>query len=273
MSSLGIPEQPRIPGYEPVRPLGINLGVVYVARHSSSGKLVALKIWPVTFAEHALEIHGPTARLRHPNIIHTYEMGEFEGNYFCAIEWVERSLAERLQEGCLPDVEAARVAYAIGSALQYARAQGMAADSLSPPRICLADHQVPKLTRFCAIESFEKPVLTKGAQIPVNLLRSPALMPPEWLSGAGGGGEPSEVYRLGALMYEMLTARPPFRADSAVDVVKQVFNEMPERPRNVNPRVGRKLDAICMKCLEKQPTARYTSLQDLLDHLEPLAST
>ena len=73
-------------------------------------------------------------------------------------------------------------------------------------------------------------------------------------------------------MYEMLTARSPFRADSMGTTLMRVLHEMPERPRETNPRVGRELDALCMKCLAKQPKARYVSLQDLLDHLGPFAS-
>ena len=78
---------------------------------------------------------------------------------------------------------------------------------------------------------------------------------------------------MGVLMYELLTARPPFTADGAVETVKRVLYEMPEPPRKVNPRVGRDLDAVCMKCLAKQPKTRYASLQDLLDHLEPFESS
>ncbi len=118
-------EQPPIPGYEPIRVLGINLGTVYLARHSSSGALVALKVWRLEFAEHARDLDAPLARLHHPNIIRVFGMGEFERYYFCALEYVERTLADRLREGPVPDVDVAQLAQAVGSALQYARDQGM----------------------------------------------------------------------------------------------------------------------------------------------------
>lgn len=255
---VSFPAQPPIPGYEPIRPLGINLGVVYLARHSS-GVLVALKVWRLEFAGHARDLHSPEAQLHHPNIIRVLGMGEFEGNFFCALEYVERTLADRLRDGSLSGVEVARLAHGVGSALRYARDQGMVPISLSPKSILLTDDNVPKLSGFCASEAFGRP----------PNLPPPALMAPEWVSGADTASEASQVYCVGALMYEMLTARPPFAADSAVATLMRVLYEMPELPRKVNRRVGRGLEAICMKCLAKQPESRYASLQDLLDHLKP----
>jgi serine/threonine protein kinase len=249
MGGVSFPEQPSIPGYEAIRPLGINFGAVYLARHSSSGALVALKVWPRKFAEHARDVYAPSTRLHHSNIIRAVGMGEFEGSFFCALEYVEHTLADRLGGGLLPDVEVARLAGAVVSALQYARAQGMIPRSLSPKSILLTDDNVPKLLDFCAIDTFGKP----------PNLPPPALMAPEWISGADTASEASQVYCMGALMYEMLTARPPFTADSALATMRLVLHEMPKPPRKVNPRVGRELDAVCMKCLAKQPKARYVS--------------
>ena len=127
---VNFPEQPPIPGYEAIRPLGMNLGVVYLARHLSSGALVALKVWHIKFAGHARDLLAPLARLRHPNIIRVLEMGEFEGHFFSALEYVEQSLADRLREGPLPDLEVSRIARAIVSALQHAGDRGMVASGL-----------------------------------------------------------------------------------------------------------------------------------------------
>jgi serine/threonine protein kinase len=259
---VSFPEQPPIPGYEPVRPLGINLGELYLARHSHSGALVTLIVWSLEFAEHARELHAPTARLRHhPNIIRVYGIGEFERSFFCALEYHENTIADGLREGPFPDLEVARLARAIGSALQYARDQGMTAASLSPTDILLTDDHVPKLTSFCAIETFGKP----------PNLPWPALMPPELMSGEDLN-EAGEVHRIGALMYEMLTARPPFEAHGAIETLFRVLHETPEPPRKLNRRVGRDVDAVCMKCLEKHPTARYVSLWDLLRDLKSFES-
>jgi len=263
VGGVSIPEQPPIPGYEAIRLLGINRGAVYLARHSGSGALVVLKVWHTEFAGHARDLVAPSARLNHPNIIRVLEMGEFEGRFFCALEYVGRCLADWLQEGPLPDVEVARVARAVGSALQYARDQGMVPLSLAPTSIFLTDEDVPKLSDFCASETFGRP----------PNLPPPALMPPECVLGADDTSEAVLVYRVGALMYELLTATRPFAADSAAATLMRVLYEMPEPAWQVNPKVGRHLDALCRKCLAKEPKERYASLRDLTDHLEPFASS
>lgn len=256
------PEQPPIPGYEPIRPLGINLGVVYLARHSSSGMLVVLKVWRLEFAGHARDLHAPSARLHHPNIIRVLEMAEFEGSYFCALEYVERTLADKMRERPLPDGEVVRLAHAIGSALQYALDRGLIPLDLSPRSILLADGNVPKLSAFCASETPDK----------FRNMPAIARLPPEWVSANDTGGEASQVYRMGVLMYELLTATSPCAADGIVATAMRVLHEMPVPPRKVNPGVGRRLAAICMKCLAKQPAARYHSLRDLLHELASLKS-
>jgi len=261
---MTFPEQPPIPGYEPIRPLGINLGAVYLARHATSGSLVALKVWPLRFEGHARDILEAQAALDHPNIIRVLGMGKFEGSFFCAIEYVERTLADKLRDGPLSGAEAARLIRAIVSALQYALDQGMTASSLSPKSVLLTDDDVPKLSDFCASEAFGEPP---------NLPSPTAFMAPEWLSGTDTGSEASHVYRVSALMYEMLTARPPFTGTNARATAMQVLHEMPEPPRKVNPRVGPDLEAVCMKSLAKEPKARYGSLQELLDHLSPFESS
>ncbi|MFQ5651032.1 MAG: hypothetical protein ACE5IY_13920 [bacterium] len=178
---MSFPEQPPIPGYEPVRPVGINLGAVYLARHLSSGELVALKVWRLELAGHVRDLYAPSARLHHPNIIRVLGIGEFDGNFFCALEYVEGTLADRLRIEPLPEVEVARIARAVGSALQHARDQGMTPCSLSPTSILLTDEKLPKLSSFCTSESFGKP----------PNLPPPALMAPEWVSGADTGSEAS----------------------------------------------------------------------------------
>jgi len=128
MEGVRFPDQPPIPGYEPIRPLGKNGGVLYVARHSASGVLVALKVWPLELENHARDVHGPLAYLHHPNIIRLFEMGQFEGKFFCALEYVEQTLADTLREGPLPGYEIARIACRLGSALEHAREHGMIPD-------------------------------------------------------------------------------------------------------------------------------------------------
>jgi serine/threonine protein kinase len=132
--------------------------------------------------------------------------------------------------------------------------------NLASRSILLTDENVPKLSDFCASEIFGKP----------PNLPSPALMAPECvLSGVGTASEASQVYRVGALIYEMLTARPPFVADNVLATLKRVLHDVPEPPRQVNTKAGIDLEAVCMKCLRKRPEARYTSLHELAGDLKP----
>jgi serine/threonine protein kinase len=265
VGGLSVPEQPPIPGYEPVRPLGLNSGVVYLARHSSSGALVVLKVWSKENASSARRQMTPLARLSHPNIIRVYGMGEFEASFFCAFEYIGRTLADRLRlEGPLPGVEAARLARSIGLALQYAREQGSIAEGLTANEIGLTDENVPKLFGFVSSETIQEHLT----------LFAPAWMPPEWVtSGVASADDSSQTYRLGALMYEMLTAMPPFTGDSMLSILKRVVDETPTPPSRLNARVCGRLDAACMQCLAKRPKARFASLGHLLDELESLKAT
>jgi serine/threonine protein kinase len=256
--------QPAIPGYEILRTLGVNLGTVYLARHVASGTTVALAVWRLEFADHARDVYGSLARLGHPSIIRVLETGEFQGSYFYSLEYFERSLADRLREGPLPDAAAARIARHASSAVQHALKRGITPLSLSARSIGLTDEGLPKLTEFGPIGSFEMPTFLSHA----------AGIPPEWVSGASTdtASEASQVYRLGVLLYEMLTTKLPFAADEILATLARILREMPDCPRTVNPKVSQDLDAVCMKCLMKDPGARYASLQDLVDHLDRLES-
>jgi serine/threonine protein kinase len=144
-----LPKQSPIPGYELVRILGMNLGTVYLARHTNSGALVALKVLSREHADRIREHDGPVAGLDHPNIIHVVGMGEFGDHCYLAWEYVGTTLAQRLANGPLPDEEVARLAEAVALALEYARFQGVTCSNLSPGDILFTDDNVPKLMSFC----------------------------------------------------------------------------------------------------------------------------
>jgi len=254
---MAFPAQPPIPGYEPVRLLAINLGTVYLARHSSTGMLVALKVFRRDFAQHSRDLHAPLAHLHHPNIIRVFGIGDFEESSYCALEYVEKTLADRLLQGSLPEVEAARLTRAVASALQYARDQGMILLNLTPNAILLNEENVPKLADFHAGDArTESHAITLPS----------AFMAPEELQGITTAA--TDVYRLGAVMYAMLTGEPPFADRSGLEAtLRQLIGERPMPPRQVNAKVGSDLEAVCMKCLEKRPEARYASLQELADSL------
>jgi len=254
---MAAPQQPQIPGYEPVRLLGINLGTVYLSRHSNTGALVALKVFRCEDAQHVRDLHAPLARLDHPNIIRLFGMGDFEKLFWCALEYVETTLADRLLRGPLPEAEVAEVTRNIAFALQYARTRGMRPLGLSPKAILLSEENVPKLIDFCPVDV--------PATLPVRTLPSP-FMAPEELSGVITAA--TDVYRLGAVVYAMLTGKPPFGDDGdMVATAVAVVTERPIPPRRLNAAVGNDLEVVCMKCLEKRPEDRYASAEELISDL------
>ena len=260
---MPLPEQLPIPGYEPVRLLGINLGTLYLARHSSSGTLVALSVFRREFAAHFRDLHAPLTRLDHRNIIRVFGIGDFEGYSYCALEYVEKTLADRLLRGPLPDVDVARLTQAIASALRYARDQGMILRTLTPKGILLNEENVPKLMDFHANDA---PGKSRA------IARPSAFMAPEELQGTTTPA--TDVYRVGAVMYAMLTGEPPFAEQDGMEATcRKVVEGKPKSPRQLNPRVHGDLEAICMKCLEKEPEARYRSLQELADKLKPFVES
>ncbi len=229
--------QPPIPGYEPIRLLGINLGAVYLARHSDSGALVALKVYRRSAAAHARDLYTRLAQLDHPNILRVIGIGAFEEYFYCAFEFFDKTLADRLLQGPLPPI-----------AVQYAREQGMILLTLTPETIVLTQDNIPQLTDFHPHDDLPAP----------PIFRSP--MAPE--DSQGIPTPATDVYRVGAVMYAMLTGLRPFASDEAL------LEGRPRRPRDVNRKVSRGLEKICMKCLEKRSDARYASAQHLADNLK-----
>src|SRR5262249_27828682 len=144
---MSMAKMPSIPGFECVRLLGINLGTVFLARESSTGTLVALKVYRPELAQHFQEAHGALARLDHPNIARILASGDAEGCSFHALEYSEETLADRLQHGPLAHAEVVRISLAIASALEHARRRGMTS-ALTPGTILLGKTDVPKLTDF-----------------------------------------------------------------------------------------------------------------------------
>lgn len=250
--------QPPIPGYEPVRLLGINLGTVYLARHSDSGTLVALKVFHRRVAAHVGDLYAPLARLDHPNIIRVLGFGDFEEYSYCALEYVKNTLADHLLQGPLPAVEVARLTQAVASAVQYAADQGMILSTLTPTEILLSEENIPKLADLH----------TRHASGKSATITPPSVfMAPEEVQG--NATRATDVYRVGAVMYTMLTGEPPFPNDGGMEAtLRRVIGERPKSPRQMNPKVSRDLEAVCMRCLEKRPEARYASLHELADKLK-----
>jgi len=260
-------EHAPIPGYEVVRCLGRNGAIIYLARQLSSGKQVALKVcdpWP-EFAESVQRHATLLARLDHPNILRVFEIGEVEGRVFVAMEYVGgRTLADRFREGPLPAPEAASLTRTIALTLEYARDRGVIYIDLTPGSILLTDEGAPKLSDIQLTEVVEHWPDDHG---PSDTVAPVAFLAPEDLTSERPIVSPTtDVYRLGAVMYAMLTGQPPF-AGAIGDIVRAVLERPPKPPREMNAAVSRAVEAVCLKCLEKRPERRYASLRELADDL------
>ncbi|MBX7105637.1 MAG: serine/threonine protein kinase [Gemmataceae bacterium] len=249
------------------------MGVVYLARQKSLGRLVALK----------MILHGglasdddrarfraeaaASARLVHPDIVTVHEVGEYDGRpYFC-MEYVPgETLAHRLTLGPLPPREAARLVARMARAIDAAHRQGVVHRDLKPSNVLLTGdpaEPTPKVTDFGLAKHSDTKLTTTGA-----VLGTPSYMAPEQAAGRKDVGPPADVHALGAILYECLTGRPPFQAASPIDTILMVMEQEPVEPRMLNDRVPLELESITLKCLEKSTHRRYASAGELAGDLE-----
>jgi eukaryotic-like serine/threonine-protein kinase len=260
MPSPHLTGPPPSPGYEFIRELGTNGCRVYLARHSPTGTLVGLKLCRRDVPFHFPDQYAAWARLDHPNILRLLEFGEFEDYFYLAWEYVEgQSLADRLLQGPLPEAQVARIAYGICSALRYARDQGMAVERVRAEAVLLDRENVPRLCDFSPVTRLPPQTATSA-----SLYRRPEQLQLKNIDAV------TDVYWVGAIMYEMLTSAPPFQEAVGSDGVLHLLLMEPKSPRQVNPKVGRALGAICTTCLAKRADARYSSLRELSDRLNRL---
>jgi tetratricopeptide (TPR) repeat protein len=266
--------RPAVPGYELVGELGRGgMGVVYQARHLALNRTVALKMIrggrdpsPQDLARFRTEAEA-VARLQHPGVVQVYEVGEHAGRPYLVLEYVPGgSLRDRLRGTPLPAAGAARVVGAAARAVEAAHARGVLHRDLTPGNVLLTADGEPKLTDFGLAK-----LLAAGDPGPTQtgaVMGTPSYMAPEQARGdAKSAGPGADVWALGAVLYECLTGRPPFKADTAVDTLLQVTTADPVPPRRLNPKVPRDLDTVCLKCLEKDPARRYPSAGALADDL------
>jgi serine/threonine-protein kinase len=206
------------------------------------------------------------ATLDHPNIIRPVEVGDAQGHgFFSAIEYAEGGcLADKLCAGPVTDPEAASTARAMASALHHARLRGAAPVDLNPGSVLLGEKNAPKLSDF-------QPTGTRCNGVTARRLLTTGYAAPEELSNSQPGYPDAitDVYRVGAVMYAMLTGQPPFsQTEGQIGTIRQVLEQAPAPVRQRNPVVPAGLEAICMRCLEKQPGLRYASLEELMDALD-----
>lgn len=249
------------------------MGVVYKARQRGLERVVALKmIRSGQFASQRevkrfMAEARLTARLRHPNIVAIHEVGEVGGHRFFSMDYVEgETLAQVIRAQSLPPVRAVRYMAAIARAVEYANKEGVLHRDLKPSNILIDGSDQPQVTDFgLATLADAESSLESGSMI----VGTPSYMPPEQIQREiADVGPASDVYSLGAVLYEMLAGRPPFRAASPMDTMMQVLRAEPASPRLLNPAIDRDLETILLKCLEKQPGRRYPNSGALAVDLE-----
>jgi serine/threonine protein kinase len=267
---------PNVPGYEVLGVLGKGgMGVVYQARQRRLGRLVALKM--ILRAEHAddddrrrfrLEAEA-VARLQHAHIVQIFEVGEYQGKPFFSLEFCPSgSLDKKLAGTPLPPKEAAALVQSLAKAMHAAHQAGVVHRDLKPANVLLGADGAPKVTDF-GLAKLADPaavsavVLTRSGEI----VGTPSYMAPEQAAGKAVSTQ-TDVYALGAILYECLTGRPPFKAATVMDTLYQVLSGEPAPPSRLNPQTPRDLETICLKCLRKEPAQRYASAEALAHDLQ-----
>ncbi|MCY2991899.1 MAG: serine/threonine-protein kinase [Planctomycetota bacterium] len=259
-------------GYELLeRIAGGAVGVVYKARQRQPERIVAVKVLHSGRDASAEEIERfrreaqAAAGLQHPHIVRVLEVGEFAGQVFFSMDYIAgRSLADRVRHSPLPPAQAADCLATVARAIQFAHRHGVLHRDLKPSNILLDADGQPHVVDFGLARRVAEPRLTATGVT----LGTPSYMPPEQAAGRTADiGPASDVYSLGATLYELLTGRPPFLADTVWGTLQQAVHNEPAGPRSINPDLDRNLETICLKCLRKEPSQRYATAESLADDL------
>ncbi|MBL9175893.1 MAG: protein kinase, partial [Verrucomicrobiales bacterium] len=248
-------------------------GVVYRARHRGVNRIVALKTLHgaglnrrENFQRLQIEAEA-VGRLEHPNIVPLYELGRHAETHFLALRYFEHgSLADLLKRRRLGPEEAARLIRTAAQAIHHAHQHGVLHRDLKPSNLLLDEEGQPHVADFGLAKLADS---DSSLTLSTSVLGTPAYMAPEQASGhAKEAGTPADIYALGAVLFELLTGRPPFTGTSALEILRQVADCDPPRPRSLNADVDADLEAICLHCLEKEPHRRYPTAAAVADDLE-----
>jgi serine/threonine protein kinase/tetratricopeptide (TPR) repeat protein len=265
---------PQIAGYDLLELLGEGgMGVVYKARQLGLNRLVAVKMIRTDrrgsadrLARFRIEAEA-VAQLRHPQIVQIHEIGDADGAPYVSLELLEGgSLDDKLASSVLPGREAAELLITLAKAVQVAHDAGIIHRDLKPSNVLFTKEDVPKITDFGLAKRLEADSRqTETGQI----MGSPSYMAPEQAKGdTRNVGPPADVYALGAILYEMLTGRPPFKGETPVETLRQVTDDEVVPPSRLVPKVGRDLETICLHCLNKDQARRYGSATAFAEDLQ-----
>jgi WD40 repeat protein len=288
------PSWPEVAGYDILGELGRGgMGVVYQARQRSLNRVVALKMLlagphadPDQRARFRAEAEA-VARVQHPHIVQIYEVGEADGRPFLSLEFVEGgTLKDRMSGAPQLARESARLVETLARAVHHAHEHGVLHRDLKPANVLLSfsgrspsgaplcerplNEVVPKITDFGLAKQLPGPGKSAagGRTESGAIVGTPSYMAPEQAAGRlKEVGPAADTYALGAILYELLTGRAPFQGETPLDTLQQVAADEPVPPRQLQPKVPRDLETICLKCLGKEPGRRYAGAADLADDL------
>ncbi len=275
------------PGYEIIREIGRGgMGVVYQARQMELGRLVAIKMISAGDLAVADEIArfrreaATIAQLNDPHIVQLFEIGIVQGKPYLVMEYVHgSSLSEMVRQALPPPRVAAQLVSVLARTMQEVHRRNIVHRDLKPANILMAEDPFgatsdrpqwegalrPKITDFGLAKTTTE---SCGLTMSGGILGTPSYMSPEQARGDSQVAAPTDVYGLGAILYELLTGRPPFKSFSVASTIQQVLEEEPVAPRRIQPQIPADLNTICLKCLEKSPESRYAEARLLADDLD-----
>jgi serine/threonine protein kinase len=296
---------PVVPGYEITGILGQGgMAVVFRARHLALQRIVALKMLRYSARTDEKELArfraeaDIIARLQHPNIVQIFGVGDIDGRPYFVLEYITGgNLAQHLNGMPQSAIQAAHFVEVLARAVQAAHAKGVVHRDLKPANILLIPYQqmttgpadetlgssilvaeggpltaIPKIADFGVAKCAAKEMKTQfhgGLTVTGDLLGTPSYMAPEQAAPTGPPiGPAADIYALGAILYELLTGRPPFKGESPLDTVLQVLHSEPVAVTGLRPNVPKDLETICHKCLRKDPRHRYLSASELAYDLQ-----
>jgi serine/threonine protein kinase len=249
------------------------MGVVYKARQRKLDRIVALKMIRADQFDSESSIlrfqneAEAAAKLDHPGVVPIFDVGDQDGQPYLSMAFIDgESLATRVGRGRLDPPEAARIVRDVAQAIQHAHERGIVHRDLKPANILLDSSDRPRVTDFGFARRVDVPI---GLSLDGNIIGTPSYMSPEQAGGdMSRVGPACDIYSLGAVLFHLLTGRPPFVGANMLEIIRQVSQKPAESPRAINPSVPISLERICLKCLAKKPEQRYMTAGEVAAELD-----